>query len=361
MKKKILHSPSNIAGIGGHLASYQRKKGHDARFFVSQPNQFFDNHDGLIVPADAAGWLSKRLSHLFWALHAMWQYDIYVFYFGRTLLPLNIDLPLLRILGKKTVMVYCGSDARLIGVERVRNPYWALIEGDLKTTLNDIKYDARKKRMLKFQGLFLDKVVAPRNLYKPVSLYIDNEKIVKDLWIHNLSVLAIDARQEFKKDSIHHHAERSIKPLRLLHMPSNPAIKGTKYIRKAIDILRKSGYDFDYAEITGVSQPEALSEIRDADLVIDQILLGGFGSLSVEAMSMGKPVVCYLLEAMKNEHYPDCPIVNANLDNLADILESLLLDSDRRKMLGESGVAYHRAYFDYEEVNNKFLDMLLNL
>ena len=54
--------------------------------------------------------------------------------------------------------------------------------------------------------------------------------------------------------------------------------------------------------------------LRDeADIVLDQFLLGGFGSLAVEGMYYGKPVVGYLIESVRAEHYPDCPIVNATI------------------------------------------------
>src|SRR5687767_2001655 len=40
------------------------------------------------------------------------RYDQFIFLFGFSFLPWNLDLPLLKLLGKKTLMVFCGSDSR---------------------------------------------------------------------------------------------------------------------------------------------------------------------------------------------------------------------------------------------------------
>ena len=61
--------------------------------------------------------LCQRLAFEFlvglWGIYAIFKYDIFIFGFGRSLLRWNIDLPLLKILRKKTISVLGhGSEAR---------------------------------------------------------------------------------------------------------------------------------------------------------------------------------------------------------------------------------------------------------
>jgi glycosyltransferase involved in cell wall biosynthesis len=109
--------------------------------------------------------------------------------------------------------------------------------------------------------------------------------------------------------------------------------------------------------VTGKSHAEAQIELEKADIVLDQLLLGGFGSLSVEAMSLGRPVVCYLIDEVKKEHYDDCPIHVANIDNVKEKIAELLNSEPLRKRLGLQGQVFIKQHFDYEKINQQILEL----
>ena len=75
-----------------------------------------------------------------------------------------------------------------------------------------------------------------------------------------------------------------------MHAPSDPRAKGTAFIRRAAELVD----GIDYRELTGRSHAQVLRALEHADLVIDQLCFGSNGVLAMEAMSMAKPVVCYL-------------------------------------------------------------------
>lgn len=353
---RIFHGPLNIGGIGGFLASYQRQQGHDAQFIVWDKNKFLLNHDQVVFAEKPKSRLRGFVARVRCALTWMPKFDVFNFYFGATLLPFSLDLPILRLLGKRIIMTYCGSDARLVFIERARNPFWSLIENDLIGTLDDVKHDRRKKLMLFWQGLWCHKIIAPRNLYAPVSKYVARGKVEKDIWVHNLSFSAGVLEEEGTQSSLDAEYNSNSIP-RVLHMPSSPVVKGTKYVRDAVAILKKEGLSFEYVEVMDVEHSQAIRELRKADIVLDQFLLGGFGSLSVEAMYYAKPVVCYLIDSVKREHYDDCPVVNANLHTLKDRIEELVLDASLRKSLGVSGKAFVARHLDYVSINEKMLKL----
>ena len=63
-------------------------------------------------------------------------------------------------------------------------------------------------------------------------------------------------------------------------------VKGTTYIEEAIKSL-VSKYDFQYIRITGFNHDELVEKLCQADIVIDQMLIGSYGILAIEAMHLG--------------------------------------------------------------------------
>ena len=112
----------------------------------------------------------------------------------------------------------------------------------------------------------------------------------------------------------------------LVHAPSEPGIKGTEYVKVAIEELRRRGMRFDFLllEDRRMQTCNGYCGTRRTLFLINSCL-AGFGSLAVEGMYYGKPVVGYLIESVRAEHYPDCPIVNATIDDLRDKLAWLII------------------------------------
>jgi hypothetical protein len=121
-KLRIYHGPVNIGGIGRYLADWQRKKGVISDFIVwSDYTHRQNNHYNLHL--DKAGRIRRIIRKLSFFLFCLFNYDLFDFYYARSFLPLNLDMPVLKMFGKKIVMTYCGMDVRLIEIERKRNPY----------------------------------------------------------------------------------------------------------------------------------------------------------------------------------------------------------------------------------------------
>ena len=114
MKNKIYHGPLNIGGIGGYISKYLRSKGYSSEFIVWYDFTMRYNHDhNLHIDSNNI------------VLKISAKYDIFHFYVGKNLLPYGLDLPILKMIGKKTIMTYCGTESRLISyVESKRNLYF---------------------------------------------------------------------------------------------------------------------------------------------------------------------------------------------------------------------------------------------
>lgn len=344
---RIFHGPVNIAGIGRHLADWQRERGLVSDFFSFGDAPIVQPAHVDLKLADY-GWFTRQLLRAMFFLFSLVRYDLFHFYASRSFFRFNLELPILRLFRKKIVMTYCGSDVRLISVEARRNPYWRL----LKIGIDDPRFDNLKKWMMRWHRLWVNRVIAPRNLYASAHEVLPERMIIKDLWIHN--TVDINAYEPSS------YATKT--PPVLVHAPSETGIKGTKFVDAAMEELQKAGLKFEYRRIVGCSHAELQVVLRDeADVIIDQLLLGGFGTLAVEGMYYGKAVVGYLIDSVKGELFPDCPIVNATIDNLTEKLRWLITRTDERVRLGKEGRAFVERHCDREAINQKLLTVYQSL
>lgn len=245
-------------------------------------------------------------------------------------------------------MTYCGSDIRLASIEQKRNPYFNKLDCDI----NNITNDNKKKMMMRWQRLWVHRVITSRNSYASANSIYPSSMIEKDLWIQNIMDISAYIPTKYSTKN----------PPLIVHAPSKKNIKGTKYIENTINELKQKGYEFEYKRIEGLANTEARKIYKeDADIIIDQLLLGGFGSLSVEAMYYGKPVICYLLEDVMQEHYPDVPIISATIESLPEKLIWLLDNPEERERIGKEGRGYAEQHFDSEKLNAALFKLYSNL
>jgi hypothetical protein len=115
--------------------------------------------------------------------------------------------------------------------------------------------------------------------------------------------------------------------IRVVHAPSDPTIKGSRYIIEAIETLQQD-FEIDFELVQGLPHEKALAVYGRADLIIDQVLAGWYGGLAVEAMAMGKPVACYIREAdlgaIPAGMRAELPLLNISLRSLEMDLRNIL-------------------------------------
>ncbi len=122
--------------------------------------------------------------------------------------------------------------------------------------------------------------------------------------------------------------------LRILHAPTNRAIKGTSLLLAASRQL-ESTHPHELDLVEGASHDEAVRRSAEADIVVDQVRIGWYGGLAMEAMASGRPTVAFLNDddlaripaAMRSE----LPIVNASPESLPERLAGLLENAALRR------------------------------
>ena len=143
--------------------------------------------------------------------------------------------------------------------------------------------------------------------------------------------------------------ETSNAPLRVVHAPNHREFKGTRYLEAAISTLRKEGVDIELVMVERVSNDEALRIYRSADVIFDQCMIGFHGYFALEAMALGKPVMCYIRKPDEYLlHSEECPIINTHRETVAEDLRSLIGHRGKLRKLGVQGRRYIEMYYSQD-------------
>lgn len=320
---KIVHVPTEIAGQMQTIVNGLRLAGHETNGY----NWFLSylNYSGDINITDAYE-LIRIVDPL--ARYA----DVIHFHNGNSFLANNIDLPLLHANGKAMVMHHWGNDVRTKKITNLLNPYQ--IPPSYFT-------DERIHQNLVFTSRFIKHaIVQDYELYPHVADYYEH--------VH---VLPLACKHE--DIPVAYPSKDNRNPL-IIHAPTNREFKGSEYVEKAITDLKRTK-TFEYRAIEKMSHREALKTYLTADIIVDQILCGTYGMLSVEAMAMGKVVVAFVRDDVRSKFPPELPIVVANPDTISSVLASLIDNPEARYNLGVAGRRYVEKYHSISHITPKLL------
>lgn len=141
-------------------------------------------------------------------------------------------------------------------------------------------------------------------------------------------------------------------------------IKGTPYVVAAVERLKSEGHNVEYIFADNLHIADVRFVQAQADIVVEQLIYGWWGSTGVEAMALGKPVVCYLRKEWKENFFRNfpkhdsLPIVEANTATIYDVLKGLVLDDELRNTKGRESREFAEAHFS-PEINSRKLESLL--
>lgn len=324
----MLHAPVEIAGQMVLSALGQRELGVHATS-LARPHQFLYEPRADIEPRN-------RIDFLWAAAKALRAHDLVHFYFGQSFLPDHRDAPWIARFGKQIVVEFLGSDVRMPSVEAARNPYYVRV---------DIEDDERATHTMRSWSKITGghAVVGDHTLDTFLEPHFPHIHVVGQ---------RVDTQrlQAVPPDPLSRR-------MRVIHSPTDRAAKGTEFIRRATSELVAAGAPIDYIEVHGLGHGEALAIYATADLVIDQLCAGGHGVFAVEAMSLAKPVVCYLLPEYQSKYPADLPIINANPDTIQAVLAEWLDRPRERHELGLASRAYAERNHDFRVVARRLLDV----
>lgn len=135
----------------------------------------------------------------------------------------------------------------------------------------------------------------------------------------------------------------------VLHAPSRTEqMKGSQWVDEACQPLHDAGV-IEYRRLWGVPFAEMPERIRDADIVIDQLALGSYGVLALQAMASERLVIGHVSERVRSRLSDQIPVVEAEPPDVRRVLEDTLAARDHSRGLGASGREYVLRYHAGEE------------
>jgi glycosyltransferase involved in cell wall biosynthesis len=307
---RVTHCPVNTAGVPWQNVQALRRKGIDARLVVFERYRLHPEADWSL---DRTGGFARRQLTQWRALAKLLpQTDVFHFYFGLTLVPKSLQFPILRVLRKRSVIHFLGSDIRGKPPAELA---WARRAGARIVG----SYDAIR-------------------------------------WVADAEVVppGIELRGYAPQPS-----EERDRPV-VVHAPSSRRRKGTEHV---IAACRQLPVELEIVE--GLHHDEARRRYERADIVVDQLNAGWYGLFAIEAMALGKPVVTFLHDeavARTEEAFGlEVPVVSATAETLVERLRPLVESAEERRRLGAESRAYVERVHDIDRVADRLLDIYSRL
>jgi hypothetical protein len=306
---RILHLPVNLAGTGWAHVNALRRKGVDARLLVFWPQRWRQEEYDIDLDLPRQGLVRQQLVQ--WRALARYlpQTDLFHFYFGKTLVPKSLNLPILKAARKRSAMHFHADDIR-------------------NKPLEQLEY--RKK----FDATIVGSYAATR-------------------WVPDATAV-VPPGLDLRDYELVPPVERE-RPL-VVHAPSDLEKKGTRFVVEACEQL-----PVDLDVVHGVPHDEAVERFKRADIVVDQMHYLWHGVFAIESMAYGKPVLTHLdPDAMRQTEEAfglKVPIVAAAKDDLVEQLRPLVESFELRKRLGEEGRAYVERVHNLDKVADRFIEL----
>jgi glycosyltransferase involved in cell wall biosynthesis len=325
MTLRVLHAPFDVAGNASTLAQAERELGLESESVV----------------LGGRGPL-RELERWRMLVRAWRRFDVVHFNFGSTFFPrwwpsvhrgtrapygryartLELRDPgWLRSAGKAVFVTYQGDDVRTAAALRPR-----LADASWLDEYYDARDDERKH------------LAANRVSEEADGIFALNPDLV-DLVPHAqfLPYANVDLRMYAVAPPPH-----NVKPI-VAHAPTDRRTKGTEHVIAATATLA----DVELRLVEGVTRAEVRRSLEQADVYVDQLLVGWYGGTAVEAMALGRPVVAYVhendLRHVPGEMRAELPVVRATPETLPDAIREAVR---RRDELAARGRAYVERWHD---------------
>ena len=274
--------------------------------------------------------LARQISHYAFFVYSLTRFDIFHFFFDGGMLRLtplkNVEFLLLKLFGKKIVLMPYGSDTFVYDEINDLNTRHALLS-EYKSLAKHA--DAIKSRIRYYSNL--SDIVVPAISHIQ---HLPKWDVLPVLWYPAPQIKTV------KEICTTNQNDTSIK---IVHAPNHRGIKGTEFLVEAVSQLKSEGFDIQLVLLEGVPNDEVLQAIQQADIVVDQLIIG-YALFAIEAMSAGKIVISNLendCDVFRRYSYlNECPIVSANPETIYRVLKALIGEREKWPELSKSSQEY---------------------
>lgn len=349
---RVLHLPVNIRWILDATIKGQERLGVETRKFliskrgvdnpqeerfywtpVRDPDLFLKGYPTFLLQTTI--FLFNYWKALRWADVVHWQYSTRVWRDYGFLK--NIDFRLIKRLNKPVIVQFHGTDFRDNQAWMEFNPWWEEGASEEQTAQYDEQARAAQKD---FSEANFDFAMSFGMVH---SVWPENVKRT------HIMERAVDVSAYERRWSQIEKKARDDDRVVIVHGPSSPTRKGTQHILDAMDRIQQER-DVDFRLMTDMTHEEVLDAMRDADIVIDQLISGDYGVFGVEAMASGSAVVCGISPEMRKAYPKGLPLIDANPDTIYETVLRLIDSPSDRETAAKKGIEYAKRVHSVENV-----------
>jgi hypothetical protein len=318
-----------------------RARGYESRtcvhsFYSINERADFDTHVDEFLPRGIVFEPLRAYMVFLWVLLTA---DVYLSYFDGGFLaetPLRrLELPLLRLAGKRIIVSPYGSDIAVPGYLGVAER--ALLRDYPQFAANGERVRRRVASFARWANLIVRNYqygFLPRwDVLWPTQIAID-----VDHW--RPSALPGDADG--------HDGEVVV-----VHASNHRNIKATDRLIEVVEELRGEGVRVRLELVERRPNAEVRAAVLSSDIVAEQFI-AGYALFAIEGMAAARPVLSALswlpADVRENLARRELPIVDTDVATLKGNLRALIEDPRRRKALGEAGRRFVLAHHSYEAV-----------
>lgn len=286
--------------------------------------------------------------------YALFRFNTFYFFSGETILTRRLrklEFRIYKLFGKKIIMHFVGSD--------IRNPNYLMW---LNQNIEHISLKKDKiapplnwqSKLISDSQTFADHIlvstpdllqIVPEAKYYPVMIDVNRFQA-------ECKKAAIEAKNRFFKTD----------KIKILHAPSNVKLKGSDAIDQVLNKALKRNDQIEYlntkdlnrktGSVYTVSRYELFQLYQEADIVIDQMVIGWYGLQSIEALLSDCQVICYIEDELKKHLFPNCPIISANIHELESVISEIVIQLKNEKISYRDQVKWVNKYHTIENNNH---------
>ncbi|GAB47082.1 hypothetical protein [Mobilicoccus pelagius] len=318
-------APANFAGQGHEWArAAQRLPGVGARSMnIAGPIRFPTDYEVSAAVYRDLGWQREQRRALLDYTHVLVEAERPVL--GSLYGSCAAETPALRRAGLTVAHVVHGSDARRPDLHAATHPHSPFRDPRDPRT-------ARLQRLTRRNVAWLDRCETP--------VFVSTPDMIDVVPGARWCPVVVDA-DAWASDTPVLERERPV----VVHAPSNGWLKGSDLVDPQMQALHDAGL-IEYRTLRGLDRAAMRRVYREADIVLDQFVLGLYGVAAAEAMAAGRVVVAYVGDTARARVWEatgqDVPIVEATPVDVVDVIRGILADRDAARAIAAEGPSFVR-------------------
>ncbi|MGB9595409.1 MAG: glycosyltransferase family 4 protein [Candidatus Poribacteria bacterium] len=314
------------------ISRAQRALGYKSDCAIAR-EYYFEFGSDYNLRLDKKGVIGKLLTRISAFVTFAFMYDVFHFHV-KSILPGMLDIPLLRIFGKKIIFQYHGLELKGI-------------------------FNSEEILLLKEKGYKGFRLLEARLSYNIVKRFSHAVLVsTPDLLTYAPHAIWIPQPTDLDYWNISDEKNNNVSPniIKICHAPSIKSRKGTEYLVSAVEQLKSDGHNIELIIVNNIPYKEVKKYLEQADIFVDQLLVGWYGNASCEAMALMKPVCAYIRPDLI-KYLDGCPIVNTDSENLIEMLKMLIENPSIRSDLGRLSREYVKNRHSLNEIAIHLIDI----